>query len=263
MQVVVATVTSQPSSAGLMLSMPFYQADGVTLKGLVAVDLEHTFFIPILSGVARGDVLVYIAETSTGYLVSTSSGEVPVSNSKLVKAIDAQNEVVSQSASYLTGATFGNTWAPDGSYFTSLNGESYLIDIKSYSDLQTKTLMWKVISVGAEKSVPTANYQTPQSDALTNTVTDITNTFNSVKSASKFTAWLSTGSLEDIPNTNHPIALNIEPSFDSLSREYMWLAYNMYKDMMPAQVVSILSLVIFCPSTLIFLPAICLCVNNP
>lgn len=236
--------SSSPSASsvtGVTLAAPFYYPSTTTVKGVIAVDLDYSYFTPILQKYAKDDVIIYLAETSTLNLVSTSTGEVPVgSDGNVYKVTAAKNPEVSGSAAYVTGTNFGNTWAPDGEYYTTIGGVGYVINVMSYTDPQTRTLAWKVITVGKEASLAVANYLTPQNDALMYSYNYIINNIATVQTASALLTFFA-GALNDAPNTKNIIETNVNPSKTGTTQQALWLAFQIFRGMTPAQLVSLLS----------------------
>ena len=225
-----ASSSPQLSSVpGVTLCGPFYQ--GATVQGVAAVDVDFTFLTPVLQAYAKSDMVLYLVETSTQYLISASSGEVPVMNGAIYKATSAKDPIVSQSAAYLTGSNFGNTWAADGDYYTTLNGGiGYVCNLVSYTDPQTSTLAWKFITCGMESALPAMNYITPQADALQYTVNDIGAQFSNIQAASQLMAFLA-GSLNNAPNTKNLIETATSPSLTGPTQQGLWLSYNVFKSL--------------------------------
>lgn len=235
--------TSQSSSSvtGVTLAAPFYYAGTTNVKGVIAIDLDYSYFTSVLQQYANNDDIIYLVETSTINLVATSSGEIPVgSDGNVYKATVAKNPIVRGSATYLTSYLFGNTWAADGDYYTTIGGVGYVINIVSYTDPQTSTLVWKVISVGTDSSLPTSNYMTPQSDALMYSFTSISNNLATVQTASSLMTFFA-GALNDAPITNNIIETDVNPSKTGSTQQALWLTFQIFRGMTPAQVVSLTS----------------------
>ena len=233
-----STSPSSSSVTGVTLAGPFYYPGTTTVKGVVAVDLDYSYFTPILQKYAKDDMVIYMAETSTYNLISTSSGEIPVgSDGNVYKATAAKNPIVKNSALYLTGSTFGNTWAPNGDYYVTINGVGYVCNVQTYTDPQTMTIAWKIVSCGVESSLPTSNYVTPQSDALTYSFNDVSNNLATLQTSTNLMTFFA-GSLNDAPNTNNIIETATNPGKTGITQQALWLNLQVFRGMGPAQLVS-------------------------
>jgi hypothetical protein len=136
------------------------------------------------------------------------------------------NPIISASCSYVTSSAFGSTWAPDGTYSTTISGVSYVINLVSYTDPQTNTLAWKLLVVG-EGTMPSTNYMTPVTDVTNYAVTDIANRFTTLETISQFMEFFA-GASPIAPLTNN-IIQRTNPSLTGITQQAMWLTYDVFK----------------------------------
>ncbi len=241
-----STSPQMGSVTGVTLAGPWYipGSSNTGAQGVVAVDVDYSTVTPILQAYQQSDMVVYLVETSTYYLVATSSGEVPVVNGKVITATAAKDPVVAQSSAFLTGYVFGNTWAADGSYYTTISGVGYVCNIATYTDSSTSTLAWKLVVCGQELSLPTQNYVTPQATALQYTTADINNQLQQIMTIGNLNNFLA-GSLQDTPNSNNLISTATDPLITGTTQQAVWSTWNVYKSMGTP----VVSVILFCPET--------------
>ena len=161
-------------------------------------------------------------------LISLNRENPVTSSGSIITCFQAVNDVISGSCSFLQSSTFGSTWAPDGQYETTIAGVSYVIDLVSYTDPQTQTLAWKLISVGPG-TMPTTNYVTPIENAAYYTLTDLQNRLATVQSSVYWNLFLS-GAYPTAPLTNNLISRGY-PSSSSLTQQAFWSTFSAFKSM--------------------------------
>lgn len=214
---------------GVTLSGPWYQGNTNTVIGVVAVDVDYSQITPILQQYAVDGTVTYLVETSSYDLVATSSGELPVSGTTVITCTAAKNPTVKNTCTYLTGSTFGSTWAPDGDYQATIGGVSYVMNIASITDPQTSTLAWKMIVVGLGSALPTTNYIPTLYESLDYTITDIKNRMSTVQTIPNYLEFLAGA------HPSAPLDVNIiqrtDPSLTGISQQATWSAFNVFKSM--------------------------------
>lgn len=224
-----ATSNGNQQVTGVTLSGPWYQGNTNTVVGVVAVDVDYTQITPILQKYALDGTVTYLVETSSYDLVASSTGEIPVSGSTVILCTAAKNPTVKNTCTYLTGSTFGSTWAPDGNYQANIGGVSYVMNIASITDPQTNTLAWKMIVVGFSSSLPTTNYIPSMQESLLYTITDIQNRMSTIQTIPTYMEFLSGA------HPTAPLDANIiqrtDPALTGITQQASWSVFNVFKSM--------------------------------
>jgi hypothetical protein len=136
--------------AGLM-STTHYNVDGTAMP-----DRSYDYVTAGLFPYTEPDTTSYLVETSTYYLIASTTNTNPAVSNSLSKASASRHPTISTSATYLT--TADSLWKNDGTYTIEIEGVSCEATILSYTD-SSATLSWKIVTV--TPAIGIVNYISP------------------------------------------------------------------------------------------------------
>ena len=169
-------------------STPLLNSSG-SFAGVYGVDISLDDIEASVNAVKSANTVSYVTVASTNQLLSTSVGEAKTAlsggNVVLRTAAQSSNFIIRESAAFLLNKGITS----DGFYtYTGSDGNSYVLQLKSFTDPSTQTATWNIVVVSLVTTTPIAA-STSLSNTLTSLSQDLSAYLNDSISAAQYLAF--------------------------------------------------------------------------